>query len=188
MRLRVTTATTASADRELLSNRIEVARHILTTCRKVNAWPSPRIMRTFLFILVNPIRPCVVKSSGFGPFLSSGSYCIAVTLLRYRSFIADEEAEILVFKGFSERRESGSDAPGGVLPALCFRECEVIYADSKKNPTAYRGRRSLGIETALDDGSVLAGTSTVFSTRSRSSRGRIVRTRSGAVSWANLRV
>jgi len=58
MRLRVTTATTANADRELLSNRIEVARHILTTCRKVNAWPSPRIMRTFLFMLVNPIRPC----------------------------------------------------------------------------------------------------------------------------------
>jgi hypothetical protein len=37
MRLRVTTARAASADRELLSNRVVVARHIPTNCRKVNA-------------------------------------------------------------------------------------------------------------------------------------------------------
>lgn len=36
MRLSVTTATTANADRELLSNRVVVARHIPTNCRKVN--------------------------------------------------------------------------------------------------------------------------------------------------------
>jgi hypothetical protein len=58
MRLSVTTATTANANRALLSNRIVVARHIPTSCRKVNVWPLPRIMRTFFFILGNPIRPC----------------------------------------------------------------------------------------------------------------------------------
>ncbi len=58
MRLSVTTATTANADRKLLSNRVVVARHIPTNCRKVNVWPSPRMMRTFFFILLYPIRPC----------------------------------------------------------------------------------------------------------------------------------
>jgi hypothetical protein len=59
-RLKVTTATTASADRELLSIRVVVARHIPTNCRKVNVWPSPRVMRTFFFMVVSPIRPCEI--------------------------------------------------------------------------------------------------------------------------------
>jgi hypothetical protein len=80
MRLSVTTATTANADRELLSNRVVVARHIPTNCRKVKVWPSSRMMRMFFFIFFNSFRPCISKNRRFPPFLSSRSYYIAMTL------------------------------------------------------------------------------------------------------------
>ncbi len=100
MRLKVTTATTASADRELLSNRIVVARHISANSRKVNVWPSSRIMRTFFFIFVYSIRPCETKSSPFASNLSSARYCIALALRYDDPLLGSRSEEVHIYKGF----------------------------------------------------------------------------------------
>jgi hypothetical protein len=108
-RLSVTTATTASADRELLSIRVVVARHIPTNCRKVNVWPSPRIMRTFFFIWLTQSAPARVKRRRFPPFLSSHSYFIALTLIRTVPIDAKYWAQTHWLKGFRAHLQSEPD-------------------------------------------------------------------------------
>ena len=63
-RLKVTTVTTTKAERNPLISAVILVRHNPTNSRKVTARSSLQIMRTFVAMIVNPIRPCTVNLSG----------------------------------------------------------------------------------------------------------------------------